>query len=390
FMENLIAQKKPQIRTCHRCHSKEEQTGGSVVRSTDILAFAPLKMARWGVSIIQPEKDVFAPSEKLKKTFLAFSLGSIGIALIIAIGMSRSIVKPVHKLIDATNKIAEGDMSKSMEFGGIDEIGMLSSSFEVMRVKLADSLEGLRQYNVQLEERVVERTKQIKASQKKVENLLKMVISAEEEERKRIARGLHDETMQSLSALLMKIDMCSKMYADVVPSEKIDEMRNIALKTLDEIHSLIQNLRPTVVDDLGLEAGIRWLLDKHLAEKGITCDFNVIGAEEKRFNHRIETALFRIIQEAVINISKHASAENVFIVLQYMSDSIAVHMEDDGKGFDAADVLKHTDDVRGLGIMGMRERAYLVDGKLKICSTPGNGTRLSLWIPLPEYGNKHV
>ena len=267
FMENLIAQKKPQIRTCHRCHSKEEQTGGSVVRSTDILAFAPLKMARWGVSIIQPEKDVFAPSEKLKKTFLAFSLGSIGIALIIAIGMSKSIVKPVHKLIDATNKIAEGDMSKSMEFGGIDEIGMLSSSFEVMRVKLADSLEGLRQYNVQLEERVVERTKQIKASQKKVENLLKMVISAEEEERKRIARGLHDETMQSLSALLMKIDMCSKMYADVVPSEKIGEMRNIALKTLDEIHSLIQNLRPTVVDDLGLEAGIRWLLDKHLAEK---------------------------------------------------------------------------------------------------------------------------
>ena len=390
FMENLIAQKKPQIRTCHRCHSKEEQTGGSVVRSTDILAFAPLKMARWGVSIIQPEKDVFAPSEKLKKTFLAFSLGSIGIALIIAIGMSRSIVKPVHKLIDATNKIAEGDMSKSIAFGGIDEIGLLSSSFEVMRVKLADSLEGLRQYNVQLEERVVERTKQIKASQKKVENLLKMVISAEEEERKRIARGLHDETMQSLSALLMKIDMCSKMYADVVPSEKIDEMRNIALKTLDEIHSLIQNLRPTVVDDLGLEAGIRWLLDKHLAEKGITCDFNVIGAEEKRFNHRIETALFRIIQEAVINISKHASAENVFIVLQYMSDSIAVHMEDDGKGFDAADVLKHTDDVRGLGIMGMRERAYLVDGKLKICSTPGNGTRLSLWIPLPEYGNKHV
>ncbi|MDO9288810.1 MAG: histidine kinase [Thermodesulfovibrionales bacterium] len=388
FMENLIAQKKPEIRTCHRCHSGAGGKGDE--RSTDILAFAPLKMAHWGVSIIQPEKDVFAPSEKLRKTFLAFSLGSIGIALIIAIGMSKSIVKPVHKLIDATNKIAEGDMSKSIEFGGIDEIGILSSSFEVMRVKLADSLEGLRQYNIQLEERVVERTKQIKASQQKVENLLKMIISAEEEERKRIARGLHDETMQTLSALLMKIDMCSKMYAEHLPSEKIDEMRNIALKSLDEIHSVIQNLRPTIVDDLGLEAGIRWLFDKHLAEKGITCDFNVIGAEGKRFNYRIETSLFRILQEAVINISLHASAENVFIVLQYMPDSIAVYMEDDGKGFDAPDVLKHTDDVKGLGILGMRERAYLVDGKLQICSTPGNGTRLSLWIPLPEYGNKHV
>ncbi|MDP3112413.1 MAG: histidine kinase [Thermodesulfovibrionales bacterium] len=388
FMENLIAQKKPEIRTCHRCHSGAGGKGDE--RSTDILAFAPLKMAHWGVSIIQPEKDVFAPSEKLRTTFIAFSLGSIGIALIIAIGMSKSIVKPVHKLIDATHKIAEGDMSKSIAFGGIDEIGILSSSFEVMRVKLADSLEGLRQYNIQLEERVVERTKQIKASQQKVENLLKMIISAEEEERKRIARGLHDETMQTLSALLMKIDMCSKMYAEHLPSEKIDEMRNIALKSLDEIHSVIQNLRPTIVDDLGLEAGIRWLFDKHLAEKGITCDFNVIGAEGKRFNYRIETSLFRILQEAVINISKHASAENVFIVLQYMPDSIAVYMEDDGKGFDAPDVLKHTDDVRGLGIMGMRERAYLVNGKLHICSTPGNGTSLSLWIPLPEYGNKHV
>ena len=388
FMENLIAQKKPEIRTCHRCHSGAGGKGDE--RSTDILAFAPLKMAHWGVSIIQPEKDVFAPSEKLRTTFLAFSLGSIGIALIIAIGMSKSIVKPVHKLIDATNKIAEGDMSKSIEFGGIDEIGILSSSFEVMRVKLADSLEGLRRYNVELEERVIERTKQIKASQQKVENLLKMVISAEEEERKRIARGLHDETMQTLSALLMKIDMCSKMYAEHLPSEKIDEMRNIALKSLDEIHSVIQNLRPTIVDDLGLEAGVRWLLDKHLAEKGITCDFTVIGAEGKRFNYRIETSLFRIIQEAVINISLHASAENVFIVLQYMPDSIAVYMEDDGKGFDVPDMLKHTDDVKGLGIMGMRERAYLVDGKLNICSTPGNGTRLSLWIPLPEYGNKHV
>jgi len=389
FLENLITKREPEIRTCHRCHSKEEQIGGSGQRSTDILAFAPLKMAHWGVSIIQPEKDVFAPATKLKKTFIAFSIGSIGIALIIAIGMSRRIVKPVHRLIDATHNIAEGDLSAAIEFGGVDEIGMLSSSFEVMRVKLADSLEGLRRYNVELEERVLERTKQIKASQKKVENLLKMIISAEEEERKRIARGLHDETMQSLSALLMKIDMC-RMYPDQLPSEKVDEMRNIVLKSLDEIHSLIQNLRPTVVDDLGLEAGIRWLLDKHLAEKGITYDFNVIGAEAKRFNYRIETSLFRIIQEAVINISKHASAENVFIVLQYMPDSIAVYMEDDGKGFDAADVLKHTDDIRGLGILGMRERAYLVNGKLQICSTPGNGTRLSLRIPLSEYVNKHV
>ena len=204
FLGNLISQKKTTVRTCHRCHTeKEKQTGASGEKSTDILAFAPLEMAPWGVSIIQPERDVYAPARKLRNMFLAFSLGSIGIALLMAVGMSRSIVKPVHELIDATHKIAAGDMSKSISFGGVDEIGMLSTSFEIMRVKLADSLETLQRYNVELEERVIERTKEIKQSQRKVENLLKKVISVQEDESKRIARGLHDETMQApVDALL--------------------------------------------------------------------------------------------------------------------------------------------------------------------------------------------
>ena len=120
-------------------------------RSTDVLAFSPLEIAPWGVSILQPEKDVFAPARNLRKTFLIFSIISIGIALLIAVGMSRSIVKPVHELIDATHSIASGNMSRSIGFGGVDEIGMLSTSFEVMRVKLADSLETLQQYNIELE-----------------------------------------------------------------------------------------------------------------------------------------------------------------------------------------------------------------------------------------------
>jgi len=390
FLENLIAQRKSEIRTCHRCHSEnEKRMGTSETRSTDILAFAPLEMAHWGVSIIQPEKDVFAPAAKLKKTFLAFSIGSIAIALVIAIGMSRSIVRPVHELIDASHKIAEGDMSKSIEFGGVDEIGMLSSSFEIMRVKLADSLEGLRRYNIELEERVIERTRQIRDSQQKVQNLLKKVLSTQEEERKRIARGLHDETMQSLSALLMKINMC-KLDTENISLEKIEEMKGIVLNTLDGIHNIIQNLRPTILDDLGLEAAIKWLVDKHLVEKGITCFLNISGAEGKRFNSRIETAIFRIIQEAITNVSKYAAAENVFIILKYLKDSITVDIEDDGEGFDVPFALRRTEDGRGLGILGMKERAYLLDGRLQICSTPNSGTRIGLWIPVEHYGDKNV
>ena len=390
FLATLIERKISTVRRCHRCHMDEQRKGREIdERSTDVLAFSPLEMAPWGVSILQPEKDVFAPARDLRKTFLLFSVISIGVALLMAVGMSRSIVKPVHELIEATRSIAAGDMSRSIGFGGVDEIGMLSTSFEVMRVKLADSLESLHNYNVELENRVIERTREIRQSRNKVENLLKKVITAQEEERKRVARGLHDETMQSLSAILMKIDMC-KLYRGPVSEEKIEEMRKIVLNTLDDIRIMIQDLRPTILDDLGLEASIRWLLDKHLWEKGITYFFNITGDHSRRFDSHFETSLFRIIQEAIVNIARHAEAENVFFIMKIGENGINVDIEDDGKGFDVRSALQRTEDGRGLGMLGMKERVYLRDGKVLICSEPGCGTRISLWMPIKPYGEKNV
>ena len=390
FLANLIAEKMSAFRRCHRCHTGEKVQGEDAdERSNDVLAFSPLEIAPWGVSILQPEKDVFAPARNLRKTFLIFSIVSIGIALLIAVGMSRSIVKPVHELIDATHSIASGDMSRSIGFGGVDEIGMLSTSFEVMRVKLADSLETLQQYNIELERRVSERTREINQSHKKVEKLLNKVITAQEEERKRVARGLHDETMQSLSAILMKIDMCM-LYGECSSQEKIGEIRGIVLNTLEGIRTMIQNLRPSILDDLGLEASIRWLLDKHLWEKGITYFYNITGDHSGRFDPHFEATLFRIIQEVIVNIARHAEAENVFFIMKLGDHDIKVDIEDDGKGFDVKSALKRTEDGRGLGMLGMKERVYLMDGKVLICSEPGCGTRISLWIPLKSHGDEYV
>ncbi|MBI4691003.1 MAG: HAMP domain-containing protein [Nitrospirae bacterium] len=376
FIGNLIAGKKSFVGTCHRCHTED----GHKSKTEDMLAFVPLSMAPWGVAIREPQRIVFSPSTKLREGFLILSIISIVTALLLGIGMSRSIVKPVHRLIGATHKIASGDMSRSIEFGGTDEIGMLSSSFEVMRIKLADSLEELRRYNITLEDRVIERTRQIKAGREKLENLLKKVISAQEDERKRIARGLHDQTMQSLSALLMKIDMC-KVYPEPSP-EKVEEMRNIVLTTLDGIHNTIQNLRPSVLDDFGLESAVMWLLDRHLSEKGIKYYLDIIEAGGAKLKPRIEITLFRIMQEAIMNISRHSAAENVFIRLNYNKNSLNVDIVDDGQGFDACSILRHTEDERSLGILGMRERAYLIDAKFEICSMPRCGTGISLKIPL--------
>jgi signal transduction histidine kinase len=340
FLENLIKNKEYVVRKCHRCHTEKGSAvyEKSVSLPTDILAFAPLSMAPWGISILQPEEDVFAPALKLRKTFVLFSIGSIGIALLIAIGMSRSIVRPIHELIQATRKIASGNLKQSVSVGGVDEIGMLSTSFEIMRLKLADSLDELQQYNIELEKRVSERTQELAQGQKKIKHLLEKVITAQEEESKRIARGLHDQTMQSLAAILMRLDMCMAQ-PEHPPGSKVKEIKDITLKTLDGVHNVIEDLRPSTLDDLGLEAAIRWLLDKHLGKGNITYFLNVASLHGKRFDPYIETTLFRILQEAVVNITRHAGAENVFIIFKADHDVLSVDIEDDGIGFDVLFIL---------------------------------------------------
>lgn len=382
FFNSIINSKKEQIAKCHQCHDTDKKK-----RSTYVLAFVPLEMAPWGVAIQDPEDDVFAPSKNLKKTF--FILGSIFIltAVILAMGISRSVVNPIKELIKATNRIARGDMSRPIPVKGSDEIGILSNSFEIMRVRLAESLESIRNHNAELEMKIRERTKEIKESRKMVENLLKKIITTQEEERRRIARELHDETMQNLSAILMKIDMCM-LYPQNITRGKIEEVREIAIKTLDGVQGVIQNLRPTILDDLGLEAAITWLLNTHLGERNINYFLDLSGIDGKRFDPEIETNLFRIVQEAIINISKHAKAENVIVNLEMSDKGVSLLIEDDGEGFDIDSVLEGTRqykrDGRGLGLLGMKERASLIGGELLLCSEPGNGTRITLNVPLWE------
>ncbi len=387
FLGNLIAAGKSTVGTCHRCHS-DEKSGGQ--RTNDMLAFVPLSAAPWGISVREPQELVFSPSTRLKKGFLVLSLISVATAFILGIGLSRGIVKPVQSLISATQRIAKGNLLEPIRVSSRDEIGTLARSFDAMRIKLHESLESIHRHNIELENRVLERTHQIHQSRSKVENLLKKLISSQEDERKRIARELHDDILQDISAFLIKLDIC-KVYPERINEEKIEEMRRIALKTIDGIHNVIQNLRPSVLDDLGLEAAIKWLLDKHLGVKGILYYLTIHAETDKRFDPRVEITLFRIIQESIINIARHSDAENVIVVLKTEGDSVVVDIEDDGDGFDVHSALRHaTEGGRGLGILGMKERASLLDGRFLVCSSPGKGTRVNLKIPLTPLEAKNV
>lgn len=378
FLATLIAGRKSTVGTCHRCHEGEQETAS---RTEDIIAFAPLGLAPWGVSVRQPEKIVFSPSTKLKKGFLMLGLISLTTAFVLALGMSRSIVKPIRALTAAANRIAGGALSAPVDVTGTDEIAVLARSFEVMRHRLADSLQSIQLYSVGLEQRVRDRTKQLEEKQIANTRLLRKVITSEEDERKRIAREIHDESLQALSALLMRIEMC-KLHPEQVSAEKVEGMKSIVTAIINEMNKLVQNLRPTVLDDLGFEASIVWLLDRNLKEKGIACHLNMQNFSDALFTPELEITLFRIIQETSTNIARHSGAKNAFVYIKTDEKNFSMSIEDDGEGFDTASAFLNTLTGRGLGILGMKERAALMNGSLTVCSAPGSGTLVLCKIPL--------
>jgi signal transduction histidine kinase len=380
MLSNMIKEGKSGILECSHGFSHPN----SETKSLDLLAFVPLSVAPWGVIVGQDQKDIFAPTLGLERKFLLLVIVFIGTSIIFSIGMSMNIVRPLRSLIASTNRIASGDLSASVGNVGSDEILTLSKSFDDMRIKLAESLESIKNQNAELENRVLIRTQQIRESRRKIRHLLKKVISSQENERRRIARDLHDTILQDTSAFLIKLDIC-RLQPELVTVEKIDEMRKIAVEIIDNIHQVIKDLRPAILDDLGIDAAIMWLLTNHLQDKGIDYYLDVETPIKKRLPPAVEITLFRILQESIINIARHSNAKNVFIVLGERESSIEITVEDDGEGFDVDELMRHPiEDGKGLGIIGMKERASLLEGKLQIYSKPGEGTKMCIEIPLKD------
>jgi signal transduction histidine kinase len=379
FFTRIIEEKKERVATCHVCHL----SNSAVDKQNTVLAFVPLETSPWGITIQEPEDVVFFPAARLKQTFAFLTVIFVGTAFLLTIGINRSIVNPLKELIRGAERIARGDLSRPVSPQGSDEIGVLSRSFETMREKLVLSMEKINRHTHELEARVEERTRQINDSQRRAELLLKKAISTQEDERKRIARELHDETLQDLSAALMKVDMC-KLRPDQITPRKVDDVHGIILNALEGVTGIIQNLRPTMLDDLGLAAAIKSVLDRHLGENGINYFINTDGVSEKRFRPEVEIALFRIIQEAVVNIARHAGAETVFVLFKIEQNTVNVDIEDDGEGFDLNELYlpSSSKDRRGLGLLGMKERVLLIGGRIEICSMPGLGTRIGIRLPL--------
>jgi signal transduction histidine kinase len=229
--------------------------------------------------------------------------------------------------------------------------------------RLAESLAARAAIAVDLSERVTR-------------DAMRRVVEAQELERKRLARELHDETGQALTSILLGLKSLEQAVDSDEGREGVSSLRDLVVSTLQDVRRLAVELRPSALDDFGLAPALERLVDTYRQQASVPAHLEIQLGDE-RLTPEIETTLYRMVQEALTNVAKHADATSVSILLTRTPSSVRLVIEDDGEGFDAGNARDG-----GLGLPGMRERVALLDGRLRIESAPGKGTTLAAEVPV--------
>ena len=343
-----------------------------------VMAAVPLPSSPFYIVLEQPVDVALALPMELRNTLvLLTSLGFIA-TLIVAWITTRHVVKPTEELTAAALRMAGGDLESPVDVSAQDEVGRLAESLDAMRQKLRSAYHEVEIANTELERQVKERTARL-------EEVLGKIISAQEEERSRLARELHDETAQTLGALSIVLDRARDgLHRDDVEAlEHISAAKAIDTRLLEETRRLILDLRPQALDDLGLGPAIRWYLETHLETVGVEASANVQERRQRLPRHQ-EVALFRVVQEAVNNIAKHANAKHAWVSMAFQDSIATLVVRDDGKGFNPAVILTPGRPANSVGLLGMQERVRLLNGRLVVRSEEGKGTEIRVEIPIVE------
>lgn len=293
-------------------------------------------------------------------------VATIGVTL--AALLTWVLTRPILHLVEMAQAVGRADFTRRAPRWANDEIGTLADALNAMTDALARA-ETERAEREQLRAQYVSG-----------------VIAAQEEERKRIARELHDSTSQTLTSLLIGLRALRDRCHDETMRQQTEELRMVVGRTLDDVHTLALQLRPSVLDDLGLPAA----LERHVADcrrrAPIHIDLAIKGLEDQRLPAVIETAVYRIVQESLTNVVRHARAATASVFIERRHNAIRAIIEDDGCGFDLG-VVSRMDG--HLGLHGIRERAELLGGSLIIESEPGCGASFFVEIPLLEEDGTH-
>mgnify|MGYP000951493744 CR=1 FL=1 len=209
------------------------------------------------------------------------------------------------------------------------------------------------------------------------------IIQAQEDERRRVARDIHDGPAQSMANVVLRAEICERLLdADRNElAQELAELKTMVKKTLVDVRRIIFDLRPMALDDLGLAPTLRRFMESVREETGVVAELIILGKEE-RLPGTVEVTVFRLIQEAVNNARKHAKSSRILVRLEFTDTQINMQVEDDGIGFSLEEARDKARNADSFGLMSMGERVDLLGGDLKIVSMPGKGTTVSACIPL--------
>jgi signal transduction histidine kinase len=329
-------------------------------------AYTPVRRTNWAVVVGYPTAVAYPPMRGTLIRGLMSLLAVVVLAAMVAFFLSHQLARPLNELTQRALAIADGNLEQRVQPRGSGELRQLARAFNVMSENLTAYMSEL----AAAKEEITQKAQRLR-------HLLVRTISLQEEERKRIAADIHDGFSQHILGALYETEAAKDAIATdpALAQTKLTSAQELLEHTSTGMRQVIYDLRPPLLDDIGLIAELERCLNKYARRTGIQASLNVLGSAS-RLPTNVEMALYRIAQEALHNIYKHAHTDRATIELRFSSERVCMAVQDRGIGFDLTAVQDSTNE--RLGLTGMQERAESVGAHLRIESAPGRGTTVIL------------
>ena len=376
---------------CHRLDPKERPSSAMVTADDGQRVYRsiyPIKNApecsqchdpnRQLIGLLLTDFPVSPMEEALAGGFrenLIWWVGTILVTIVVVnLAMSRIVVQRLARLVHALSHFGQERLDSHLPVGDLDEIGQLTKAYNTMGQQIEAEAAANRSLSDHLHRQNTQRGE-----------LLKHLITAQEDERKRVSREIHDDFGQALGALSLQAQVLERLIASDTQDaiEQLGQIQNLINETTERMYDLILALRPSALDELGLVAALRTHAERNLDGSGIRFELST-DSFSGRLPADMETALYRIFQEALNNVRRHSGAKQVRITLALHADSFVGEIYDDGVGFDPQVLDFNENSPRGLGLLSIRERVDQCCGQVEIISRPGRGTRILVRFPIFE------
>jgi signal transduction histidine kinase len=321
-----------------------------------IIAYSPVQPVGWGLVVQEAADMVETPLLSSTQMAPLILVPALLIALLALFFGARQVVWPLQTLEKQAAKLAWGDFNAIQEsVGGIAEIRSLQAGLIHMAEKVKTAQQGLHNY-------------------------IGAITVGQEDERRRLARELHDETLQGLIALKQRVQLLQISKNHQPSSPPLTEIEALAEQTIQDLRRLVRALRPIYLEDLGLPAALEMLSQENTSSTGVEVVFEKIGVEQRQSPDK-ELALYRIAQEAMNNAIRHSQAHQIRVTIHYTQDALVLEVSDDGTGFQIPKSPAEFAPSGHFGLLGLHERAELIGAQLNINSSTGDGTSIKVILP---------